>query len=110
MFGDINVISKYFKIRFAIAAFLVFALENVNPMAEWLAADQKRKNQASGTDNTGIVVVVAVTSIIIQIVFYELATKCAQFDNPKCCDGWERVAECYKLAAEQVSKESPEYL
>ena len=110
MFGGINVMGKHFKIGFAIITSLVFALGNVNPMAKVSAADQKRKNQASGTDNTGIVVVaVAVTSIIIPIVFYELATKCAQFDNPKCCDGWDKVAKYYELAAKDAEYKSPEY-
>ena len=68
----------------------------------------KNKNSTSNTE----IVVFITASIIISIVFYELATKCAKcakFDNPKCNDGWENVAKYYELAAKQVSKESPEY-
>ncbi len=113
------MISKYFKIRFAIAAFLVFALENANPMTKVLATGQKCKHQSNDTDNTKNdinndtdntkIVVTIIASIVVPIVLYKLVTGCAKLDNPECCDGWEKVAKYYELAAKDAEYESPKY-
>ena len=119
MFGGINVIGKDLKIRFATVTFLVFVLGNANPMTKVLATGQKCTHQSNNTDNTKNdinndtgntkIVVIIIASIVVPIVFYKLVTGCAKLDNLEWCDGWEQVAEYYKLSAKDAVCESPEY-
>jgi len=113
------VIGKDLKIRFATVTFLVFVLGNANPMTKVLATGQKCTHQSNNTDNTKNdinndtgntkIVVIIIASIVVPIVFYKLVTGCAKLDNPECCDGWEKVAEYYELAAKDAEYKSPEY-